>query len=106
VIYQVRIGAELSLKITGEFPEERSAAGGPSEYDFVSGPLAAALVAFSYFENLPEETGPSIRSYHTADPVFGAVVFVGVLLPGDQVEVADFGFDPDYWEQVNDFSDE
>ena len=38
------------------------------------------------------------------DPVFGAVVFSGVLVDG-AVQIADFAVDPDYWTLVDDDPD-
>lgn len=88
------------------FGPERSATGGPSEYDFVSGPLAAAAARFADFETLPEAAGPAVRSVHVLDPVFGPVVFVGVLVEPTTVEIADFAHDPDYWRLIGDDPDE
>jgi hypothetical protein len=34
------------------------------------------------------------------DPVFGALVFTGALLPGDVVEIGAVAEDPDYWNLV------
>ena len=30
-------------------------------------------------------------------PVVGALVFIGVLIDPDTIEIADFAVDPDYW---------
>ena len=37
-----------------------------------------------------------------ADPVFGPIVFVGVLVAPGVVELAAFARDPDYWSVVED----
>lgn len=100
--FEVRFGAYLMDKAARMFPEERTVAGGPSEYDFVSGPLGAARRAFTDFDRLGEELGPAIRSYHTVDPFFGAVVFAGVLIAPGTVEIADFDVDPDYQGLIDD----
>jgi hypothetical protein len=84
------------------FGEERSLAGAPSEYDFVGGPLAAAVFAFRDFERLVPDVVPAVRSYTIVDPFFGVVVFVGVLIAPDVVEIAAFDDDPDYWATVDD----
>lgn len=34
------------------------------------------------------------------DPVFGAIVFIGVLVEPATVELADYELDPDYWRLV------
>lgn len=68
---------------------ERSAMGESSEFDFFSSPLAAALAAFGSFDEQPEAAGPSVRSAHIIDPVFGPVVFIGVLVGDGRVEIAD-----------------
>ncbi len=99
-MYEVSWGAALAAAIADRFGPERTAPGGLSESDFVAGPLAVALVAFRRFDELPEEAGPAVRSYHTVDPMFGAVVFVGVLVAERHVEIASYDIDPDYWDMV------
>ena len=69
-------------------------------WDFWSGPLAAALIGFRDFDNLLFDRRPEIRTLHHIDPVFGALVFVGVLIEPEVVEIADFEVDPDYWEMI------
>ena len=72
---QIRVGRFAAEKITEEHGPERSEAGQPSEWDFWSGPLAAALIGFRDFENLPFDLHPEIRTLHIVDPVFG----IGVM---------------------------
>ena len=72
----------------------------PSEWDFWSGPLAAALIGFRDFDNLLFDHRPEIRTLHHIDPVFGALVIAGVLIEPKVVEIADFDIDPDYWEMI------
>ena len=79
---------------------ERTTTGQPSEWDFWSGPLAAALIGFRDFDNLLFDHRPEIRTLHHIDPVFGALVFVGVLIEPEVVETADFEVAPDYWEMI------
>lgn len=43
---------------------------------------------------------PEIRSLHIVDPVFGVVVFVGVRIDPDTIEIADFEIDEDYWQII------
>lgn len=94
-------GSEFAAgKIAATYGPERSATGRPSEWDFWSGPLAAALVGFRDFENLLWHPTPAIRTLHIVDPVFGALIFVGVLVEPDTVEIADFDVDPDYWSLI------
>lgn len=100
--YDVQFGAYMMEKAARMFPEERTVAGGPSEYDFVSGPLGTARCAFGDFDQLAGELGPQIRSYHTVDPFFGALVFTDVLIGPGTVEIADFDVDPDYLRLIDD----
>ena len=99
---QIRVGRFAAEKITAEHGPERSATGQPSEWNFWSGPLAASLIGFRDFEHLPFDLHPEIRTLHIVDPVFGVVVFVGVLIEPGVVEIADFTIDPDYWEMIED----
>ena len=98
--HEIRVGEFAARKIADACGAERSTTGRPSEWDFWSGPLAAALVGFRDFENLLWHTRPDIRTLHVTDPVFGALVFVGVLVEPDTIEIADFEVDPDYWETI------
>lgn len=100
--HKVRVSEFAAGKIAATYGPERSATGRPSEWDFWSGPLAAALVGFRDFENLLWHPIPEIRTLHIIDPVFGALVFVGVLVEPDTVEIADFEADPDYWSLIED----
>ncbi len=99
--FRVEVSAYVDEKIAGEFGPERTAAGRPSIYDFESGPLAAARLAFSRFDELPIAAGPAVRSVTIVDVFFGAVVFTGVLIDETAVEIADVGIDPDYWDYVD-----
>ena len=47
---RVVVGAAALEKAHDEFGEGRTVDGSPSEHDFVSGPLAAAVFAFRDFE--------------------------------------------------------
>lgn len=106
MISEVMVSEFAASKIEAEYGPERSAAGKPSEWDFWSGPLAAALLGFRDFENLLWHRRPEIRTLHIIDPFFGALVFVGVLIDPGTIEIADFAIDPDYWSTVeNDPSD-
>ena len=100
--YEVRVGDALADDITRVFGPQRSAEGTPSEWDFWSGPLAAALVAFRDFDAQRPVGRPEVRALHVADPVFGPIVFVGVLVAPGVVELAAFARDPDYWSVVED----
>ena len=64
------------------------------------------MEAFRDFDACAVAAGPSIRSVHVIDPVFGAVVFIGVLVDSDTVEIADYTTDPDYWSTVDDDPDQ
>jgi hypothetical protein len=102
VIREVRVAQHVYEQAHDRFDESRTAEGTPSEYDFVAGPLAAALFAFRDFENMTFDVVPAVRTYTIVDPSFGAVVFVGVLIDAEVVEIADFDDDPDYWSIVDD----
>jgi hypothetical protein len=97
----VRLGERVLQLAHERFGHERSAAGQPSEYDFVGGPLAAALLAFREFDRLSYGVVPAVRSYTVVDPFFGPVVFVGVLTSDGVVEITDFDDDPDYWAGID-----
>jgi hypothetical protein len=45
---------------------------------------------------------PAVRAYTIVDPFFGVVVFAGVLIASDVVEITAFEDDPDYWAAVDD----
>ena len=81
------------------------ASGTPSELDFWTGALQAALFGFRDFESLPLDDVPKLRHVTVIDAVFGPVTFVGVLLP-DWVEIAAFALDPDYWNLIDDDPDD
>lgn len=100
-MFQVSVSAFVYAKAHDRFGDDRMASGVPSEYDFVSGPLGAATTEFQRFDELPEALGPSIRSVTLVDPLFGAVVFVAVVIGDNAVEIADFDDDPDYWSLVD-----
>jgi hypothetical protein len=40
-------------------------------------------------------------AHHIVDPFFGALLFFGVLIDTDTVEIADFEDDPDYWSMLD-----
>ncbi len=97
---EVRVGPILAAAITREFGPERTAEGRPSEWDFWSGPLGAALVAFRDFDTLRYDQHPDVRSIHVVDPVFGPVVFVGVRVEPGVVELAAYERDLGYWDLI------
>ena len=97
MIRKVFVASAVTERAHREFSETRSEAGGGSEYDFVGGPLAAAVFAFRDFDALRTGIISSVRSYTIVDPAFGPVVFVGVLLTDGSVEIVEFESDPDYW---------
>ena len=100
-MFEVNVSPDVHAKAHERFGEERSSSGGPNEYDFVSGPLSAAIIEFRHFEDLPEALGPAVRSVTIVDPFFGVVAFIGVAVGGNTVEIADFDDDPDYWSTVD-----
>lgn len=102
MIREVRVDRDVYKRAHERFGESRSAEGAPSEYDFVGGPLAAAVFAFRNFESLAYDLVPAVRAYTIVDQFFGAVVFVGVLIEADVVEITGFEDDLDYWSTVDD----
>ena len=73
MIRDVRVARDVSSRAHDRFGEGRSVEGAPSEYDFVGGPLAAAILAFRDFENLAYVLVSTVRTYTIVDPFFGAV---------------------------------
>lgn len=103
--YEVRVAQFVYERAHERFGPSRTGAGSPSEYDFVSGPLAAAVFAFRDFDELSFDVVPAVRTYIVVDPVFGAIAFAGVLVADRVVEIADFSDDPDYWDLIQDESE-
>ena len=94
MIRDVRVARDVFSRAHDRFGESRSVEGAPSEYDFVGGPLAAAILAFRDFENLAYDLVSTVRTYTIVDLFFGAVTFV--------VEAGDLDDDPDYWSTIGD----
>jgi hypothetical protein len=97
VIRPVEVAAVVLAIAHDRFGSERSTTGDASEYDFVGGPLAAAVVAFRDFDSLSFDVVAAVRSYTVVDPIFGAVTFVAMLRTDEVVGVVDFADDLDYW---------
>jgi hypothetical protein len=100
VRYRVQVGPTVRQEIERRYRAERTPEGGPSLADFEGGPLAAATFRFEHFDDLPEAMGPSVRQCHVLVPAFTPVVFIGVLVAPDVVEIAGFEDDPDYWDVI------
>lgn len=101
MIHEVRAAPSVYDLASERFGEQRTVEGAPSEYDFVTGPLAAAIFSFRDFENLSYDVVPSVRTYTVVDPLFGPVVFVAVLVAAGIVEIVGFSDDPDYWRTID-----
>lgn len=97
---EVRVSEALAVEIAAFFGPARSARGAPSELDFWSGPLHAALLGFRDFESLAYDDVPQVRRLEVVDVILGPVVFIGVLVAPGIVELAAFDHDPDYWELI------
>jgi hypothetical protein len=97
VIPRVDVAASVLASAHILSGRDRGPSGSPSEFDFVSGPLAAAAFAFRDFDNLQPRVIPAIRTYTILDSVRGPVTFAAVLLSDGRVEIIDFDDDPDYW---------
>lgn len=102
MIRRVEVASAVYESANEKFGETRSAGGQGSEYDFVGGPLAAAVFAFREFDALSYDVVPAVRSYTVVDPIFGAVTFAAVLRTDDVVEIVSFADDPDYWAALDD----
>ena len=63
--FEVRVGEFAAERITSAYGPERSATGQPSEWDFWSGPLAAALIGFRNFDLLRFDLHPEIPTGST-----------------------------------------
>jgi len=101
VIRRVEVASAVFESAHDQFGEQRSQGDG-SEYDFVGGPLAAAVFAFRDFDTLSYDLVPAVRSYTVVDPMFGAVTFAAVLRTDGSVEIVSFADDPDYWAALDD----
>lgn len=99
---RVEVASAVHEAANERFGESRSSSGQGSEYDFVSGPLAAAVFAFREFDALSYDVVPAVRSYTVVDPIFGPVTFAAVLRTDDVVEIVSFADDPDYWTALDD----
>ena len=100
MIRRVTVHPDVLAAAHEQYGEECSASGRPSEYHFVSGPLAAAVFAFRDFDALSYDLIASARAYTVVDPFFGVVDFVAVLTTDGVVEVVGYSDDPDYWATV------
>jgi hypothetical protein len=102
VTRRVEVARVVYRAASERFGENRSAQGEGSGYDFVGGPLAAAVFAFRDFDALSFDLVSAVRSYTVVDPIFGAVTFVAVLRTDDIVEIVSFADDPDYRAALDD----
>ena len=102
---QVRRSEQFVAEAKAMFPVGGSAQGQPSFALFEDGPCNAASTAFSLnFETQREaiEGLPAIRLVLTPPtPIFGPLVFYGVLLADDTVELASITGDLDYWQRID-----
>jgi hypothetical protein len=103
--YTVTLAGGLAEEIAHRWGPERTAEGRTSELDFWSGPLAAAILAFTRFDQLRSELLPEIRSFHVVDEVFGPLLFTGLLVD-DEVQIVSVTDDPDYWSLIEDDPDD
>jgi hypothetical protein len=100
VRFRVQVGVLAREEVDQRYGVERSSEGTPSPTDFEQGPLAAARLQFEHFDTLPEAVGPAVRQCHVLVPGFTPIVFIGVLVEPDLVEIAGFDDDPDYWDMI------
>jgi len=101
---QVQRSVRFEAEAKAMFPVGGNAEGRPSYALFDDGPCQAASTAFALnFEAQREaiEGVGGIRLVLTPPtPIFGPLVFFGVLLDDDTVELASITGDPDYWERI------
>lgn len=96
--WTVTYGQSLLEAAAAHFPVDDRGKHGSTFGEFMTGPVRAARLAFSTrWDQQPAEAGESVRTVHTFSPTLGPVVFFGVLVGPQDVEIAGFDFDPDYW---------
>lgn len=102
---QVRRSGRFVDEARAMFPVGGSADGRPSFALFTDGPCKAASTAFSLnFEGQREaiEGVGAVRLVLTPPtPFFGPLIFYGVLLDDDTIELASITGDPDYWQRID-----
>ncbi|MDQ6616033.1 MAG: hypothetical protein M3083_15165 [Actinomycetota bacterium] len=102
---QIRRSGRFVAEAKAMFPAGGSAGGRPSFALFEDGPCRAASTAFSLnFEAQREaiEGVGAIRLVLTPPtPIFGPLIFYGVLLNDDIIELASITGDPDYWQRID-----
>jgi hypothetical protein len=102
VIRRVDVARAVYGSANERFGETRSAGGEGSEYDFVGGPLAAAVFAFRDFRRAVVRPRASGALVHRGRPDHGVVTFAAVLRTDDIVEVVSFVNDPGCWAALDD----
>ncbi|MGE0000292.1 MAG: hypothetical protein AB7U39_25530 [Ilumatobacteraceae bacterium] len=98
---RVEVALTVFESAHAKFGPARSGRGDGSEYDFVGGPLAAAVFAFREFDSLSYDLVPAVRSYTVVDPIFWVISFAAVLRTDNIVEIVSFADDPDYWASLD-----
>ncbi len=63
-VFRVNVSAHVDGQIARKFGADRTTTGGPSFYDFETGPLAAARLAFSRFDGQREAAGAEHPNRH------------------------------------------
>ena len=87
------------------FPVGGSAEGRPSFAQFEDGPYKAAFTAFSINYEAQREAIEGVGALRLVltppTPIFGPLIFYGVLLDDGTVELASVTGDPDYWHRID-----
>lgn len=98
----VRYADAFLDRVQARFPESR-ASGDPDMTwgEFFAGPVRTAVIQFrDHWDDQPPAAGEAVRIAWVAPRVVGPVVFYGVLVAPDTVEIRDFEVDDGYWDQV------
>ncbi|MDT3441476.1 hypothetical protein [Pseudofrankia sp. BMG5.37] len=108
---KIRFGDAFLTKALSTYPQDRGFDyGGPRFGEFMSVAVRAARLQFEKnWDNLPNPdgllTGP-VRIARFADSgVFGPIDFYGALVGDDEVEIADFTHDPEFFDRFSEDED-
>jgi hypothetical protein len=99
--WTVTYGRNFLEAAAARFPVDDRGQHGATFGEFMTGPVRAARLLFSTrWDQQLAEAGESVRTVHIFSPTLGPVVFFGVLVAPQNVEIAGFDFDPDYWTMI------
>ncbi len=100
--WTVTYGGDFLQKAARVFPADRSDSGpGMAFGEFMAGPVRSARLLFeTQWDQQPMEAGGAVRVVHTYSRIIGPVVFYGVLIGPQAVEIASFDVHPGYWDLI------